>query len=121
MTTQREVDECFEAVTDFVVAASVSQDDPAMRLWCVRTFGTTVPAIHRSFMEARLSIAPRITDQGDLAYVISGRFPAGFAPIGIATPAMLKIPQEGIDEDRPIAEMLAWTAPDDASALDDES
>jgi len=121
MTTQREVDECFQAVTDFVVGVSIAQDDPVMRLWCVRTFGTTVAAIHRSFMEARLSITPRITDQGDLAYVISGRFPAGFAPIGIATPELLKIPQAGIDEDRPIAEMMAWTAPDDASALDDES
>ncbi len=121
MTTQREIDDCFEAVTDFIVAASISQDDPVMRLWCVRYFGTTVSHIHRSFMEARLSIAPRITDGGDLAYVISGRFPAGFAPIGIAPPELLKIPQEGIDEDRPIAEMLAWAAPDDASGLDDES
>ncbi len=121
MTTQQEFDDCYEAVTDFVVAASISQDDPVMRLWCVRTFGTTVPDIYRSFMEARLSIAPNITDGGDLTYIISGYFPAGWAPIGIAPPELLKIPQSGIDEDRPIAEMMAWSAPDDASGLDDES
>ncbi len=120
MTTRQEVDDCFAAVTDFVVAAALAQDDPVIRLWCVRYFGTTVSDIHRSFMEARLSIAPTITD-GGLAYVISGRFPAGFAPIGIAPPELLKIPQEGIDADRPIAEMLAWVAPDDASGLDEFS